>query len=268
MENILLRNDAPLTPEQWQIIDNTVSEVVGRMLVGRRMLDLYGPLGFGAYTVPLYTYSGTDGQQPVRAKISRQLPMSTLKKEFVITVKDLELMNAGQPFDTAPVAAAATQIALTEDKLIFNGDPSEGVEGLLNASGRQTLKLGDWEQEGQALADISNATAQLVSKGFYPPYFVALHPMLRAKLQRVYGKRGMLESELLERQATGGMFASPVLPQDTVLVIAAQSQYVDLTVGLDIAAGFVETADLEHTFRLMETLALRIKEPGAICTLE
>lgn len=267
MENILLRGDAPFSPEQWQIVDGMVGEVVGRILVGRRILDLYGPLGFGAYTVPLYTYSGTNGE-PVRAKISRQLPMSTLMKEFVVTVKDLELMNAGQPFDTAPVAAAATQIALTEDALIFNGDEAEGVEGLLTAAGRQTLALGDWEQEGQPLADISSATAQLISQGYYPPYFVAMHPMLHAKLQRVYGKRGILEIELLERQATGGILASPSIPQDKVLVVAAQGQYLDLAVGLDIATGFVETADLEHRFRLMETLALRIKQPGAICTLE
>ncbi|MBN1877266.1 MAG: bacteriocin family protein [Anaerolineae bacterium] len=267
MENILLRNDAPLTAEQWQIIDKAVSESVGRILVGRRILDLYGPLGFGAYTVPLYTYSGANGEA-VRAKIARQLSMITLMKEFFITFKDLELMNAGQPFDIAPVVACATQMAIAEDKLIFNGDAAEGAEGLLNATGRQVLGLGDWSQEGQALTDVSAATAKLISEGFYPPYFVVMHPMLQASLQRVYGRRGVLEIELVARQATGGVFASPAVPQDKILIIAAQPQYVDLAIGMDIATAFVETADLEHRFRLMETVALRVKQPGAICTLE
>ena len=267
MENILMRSDAPLTDAQWQLIDATVSEVIGRVVVGRRILDLYGPLGFGAYTVPLYTYSGADGE-PVRAKVTQQLTMNTLTKDFIITAKDLELMNTGQPFDTAPVAAAVTQLALVEDKLIFSGDADEGVEGLLNVTGRQTLPLGDWGEEGQALADISAATATLVSAGFYPPYFVAMHPALYTKLQRVYGRRGILEIELVEKQATGGVFASPSIPQDKVLIIAAQPQYVDLAVGLDIATGFVETVSLEHRFSIMETLALRVKQPGAICTLE
>lgn len=267
MENILLRNESPLTAEQWQLIDKTVSETVARILVGRRLLDLYGPLGFGAYTVPLYTYVGKDSE-PVRAKIVRQLPMSTQMKSFAVSVKDLELMNSGQPFDCAPAAAAATQMAFAEDRLIFNGDEEEGAEGLLNAKGRLTMPLGDWEKEGQALSDISAATATLISKGFYPPYFVVMHPLLHAKLQRVYGKRGILEIELLEKQATGGVFASPAVPENKVLVIAAQSQYVDLAVGLDIATGFVETVDLVHYFRLMATTALRIKQPGAICTLE
>lgn len=266
MENILMRSDAPFTDAQWQLIDTTVSEVIGRVVVGRRILDLYGPLGFGAYTVPLYTYKSADGE-PVRAKIARQLTLNTLMKEFIITAKDLELMNEGQPFDTAPVAAAATQLALAEDKLIFNGDADEGVEGLLNVTGRLTLPLGDWNEDGQALADVSAATAKLVSEGFYPPYFVAMHPLLYTKLQRVYGRRGILEVELLEKQATGGVFASPSVPQNKVLIIAAQPQYVDLAVGLDIATGFVETVSLEHRFSIMETLALRVKQPGAICTL-
>ena len=97
---------------------------------------------------------------------------------------------------------------------------------------------------------------------------LAMHPLLYAKLQRVYGRRGILEVELLERQAAGGVFSSPALPQDKVLVIAAQAQYVDLAVGLDIATAFVETNNLEHHFRIMETLALRIKQPSAVCTLE
>lgn len=267
MENILMRHDAPLTPEQWRLIDATVNEVVNRMVVGRQILDLYGPLGFGAYTVPLYTYSSPEAE-PVRATVSRQLPLSTLMKDFIITAKDLELMNTGQPFDTAPIAAAATQVALAEDKLIFDGNTDEGVPGLFTAAGRQTLALGDWNKEGQALADVASATAMLISAGFYPPYAVAMHPLLHAKLQRVYGKRGILESELLEQQATAGIFASPAVAEDKVLIIAAQVQYVDLAVGLDIATGFVETTNLEHHFRIMETLALRIKQPGAICTLE
>ena len=267
MENILLRNEAPLTPEQWQLIDTTVGETVGRILVGRRILDLYGPLGFGAYTVPLYTYAGEEGE-PIRAKIVRQLSMSTLMKSFVIAAKDLELMNAGQPFDTAPMAAAAAQMALAEDALIFNGDADADAEGLLNVDGRLVLQRNDWDEEGRALSDVTAATAALISQGFYPPYSVAMHPLLHAKLQRVYGRRGILEVELLERQATGGVFSSPSLPQDKVLVIAAQSQYVDLAIGLDIVTAFVETNNLEHHFRIMETLALRIKQPGAVCTLE
>lgn len=267
MESILMRGDSPLTPEQWQLVDSTVSQAVQRILVGRRVLDLYGPLGFGAYTVPLYTYPG-GGENPVRAKMVRQLPIATLMQEFIITVKDLELMNAGQPFDIAPIAAAATQAALAEDRLILYGDEEEGTVGLLNAKGRHTLPLGDWTQEGVALADVGKATAALIGENFYGTYAVILHPARFAQVQRVVGKRGLMEIDMLEKQATGGVFVSPIMPADKVLMVTTQPQYMDLAVGLDLAAGYIETVNLEHRFRLMETLALRVKQAGAICTLE
>ena len=267
MENILMRGDSPLTPEQWQLVDATVSQVAQRILVGRRVLDLYGPLGFGAYTVPLYTYPG-GGEGPVRAKMVRQLPMTTLMQEFIITVKDLELMNSGQPFDIAPIAAAATQAALAEDRRILFGDAEEDAPGLLNAEGRHILPLSDWAEEGAALADVGKAIAALIGENFYGAYAVILHPARFSQAQRVVGRRGVMEIDLLEKQATGGIFISPAMPLNTVLIVTAQPQYVDLAVGLDLAAGYIETVDLEHRFRLMETLALRIKQAGAICTLE
>ncbi len=264
-DQVLMREDAPLSSEQWSLVDQMVSKVANRILVGRRLLDLYGPLGFGAYTVPLYTYGGDDA---VRAKIAKQLPLVTLTQDFAISVKDLELMNGGQPFDTAPVAAAAARSARAEDNLIFNGDKKEGVEGLLSVKGHSTLKLSDWESEGGALQDVAAATAHLTAQQFYGPYFVVVHPMRHAKLQRVYGRRGVLEINLLEKQASGGVFASPVMPEDKVLVVTAQPQYMDLAVGLDLSVAFVETANMEHLFRLIETVALRIKQPDAICVLE
>ncbi|MBN1487612.1 MAG: bacteriocin family protein [Anaerolineae bacterium] len=265
VEHILMREDAPLSAAQWQLVDQNVANVAARVMVGRRVLDLYGPLGFGVYTVPLYTYGG---EESVRAKIVGQLSMQTLAKDFAISAKDLELMNSGQPFDVAPVSAVATRIARAEDQLIFNGDAEAGVDGLLTVKGRQTFSLGDWDEEGAALQEVSTAIAHLVSEGYYGPHYVIMHPLRYTKLQRVYGRRGVLEVDLLERQASGGILSTPTLPPDKVLVIAAQSQYVDLAVGLDLSVAFIETADMEHRFRLLETLSLRIKQPAAICTLE
>ncbi len=267
MEQVLMRDDAPLSPEQWALIDQTVQQVASRILVGRRCLNLYGPVGYGAYTVPLYTYSNKDGDA-IRAKLVRQLPMLTLEHDFMVSVRDLELFNQGQPFDTAPVAAAAANCAFAEDRLIFNGNNKEGVEGLLNAKGRLKLPLGDWSVEGQALSDVIAALAQLTAGGYYGPYALIINPLKMALVQRVYGRRGILESDLLKEQAQGGLLVTPVVPENKVVIVSAQPQYLDLAVGQDIVTAFIETANMEHRFRVMETLTLRIKQAGAICTLE
>jgi uncharacterized linocin/CFP29 family protein len=257
MEHILMREDAPLEFSQWELIDKTVQQVAGKILVGRRFLNLYGPVGFGAYTVPLYTYAvGED--DPVRANMTTQLPLALIKKDFVITAQDLELFNAGQPFDIAPVAAAAAFCAYAEDELVLGG--------LFAAEGLKS-ELGDWSSEGQALVDISKATSKLTAEGLYGPYAVVMNPLRYSLLQRVAGRRGILESELVAKVAEAGLYQSPSVPEDKVLVISPQPQYVDLAVGLDLVTGFLETADFEHHFRVMEKVALRVKDGRAICVL-
>jgi uncharacterized linocin/CFP29 family protein len=258
MEHVLMREDAPLEISQWELVDKTVQQVAGKILVGRRFLNLYGPVGFGAYTVPLYTYA-VGGDDPVRANMTTQLPLALLKKDFVITAQDLELFNAGQPFDIAPVAAAAAFCAYAEDELVF--------EGLFAAEGLKS-ELGDWSGEGQALVDISKATSKLTAEGRYGPYAVVMNPLRYSLLQRVAGRRGILESELVAKVAEAGLYQSPEVPEDKVLVISPQPQYVDLAIGQDLVTGFLETADFEHRFRVMEKIALRIKDAQAICVLE
>jgi uncharacterized linocin/CFP29 family protein len=259
MEQILMREAAPLEPSQWQAIDQTVKQVASAILVGRRFLSLYGPLGYGAYTVPLYTYVVKPGE-PVRAEPPEPLPLTEVAREFAIQMRDLAAFQAGQPFDVAPVAAAAALCAMDEDALIF--------KGLLGARNRLKAPLGDWSTEGQALADVSAAIARLFANHIYGPYTVVMHPNRYALLQRVYGRQGILEEELLEKRVRGGVFQSPMMPEDRVLVIAAQPPFMDLAVGQDMVTAYLESSAMEHRFRIFETIALRIKQPTAICTLE
>jgi uncharacterized linocin/CFP29 family protein len=267
MEHILMREAVPLSPSHWELIDKTVKEVASQILVGRKILQLYGPLGFGVYTVPLYSYKLAEGE-PIKAELSKHLPLVMICRDFAITSRDLDAFERGQPFDIGPIAAAAALCAAEEDELIFKGCEETGLEGLLNASGRQILPLGDWEKEGQALTDISKAVAKLTSSGFYGPYAVIMNPAAYALLQRVVGRQGLLEVELVKKVAEAGLFFTPAVPEDRVVVLSPKPVYMDLAIGQDMVTAYLESSNMEHKFRVFETVALRIKQPGAICTLE
>ena len=51
-------------------------------------------------------------------------------------------------------------------------------------------------------------------------------------------------------------------------MVCAEPQYMDLAVGKDIETGYLETTDFNHVFRIMETVALRIKQKDAIIVFE
>lgn len=265
MEHILMREASPLTPEQWAAIDTMVNRTAAAILTGRRIASLYGPLGFGAYVVPLYSYTHEGGA--IHARLQRQLPLTTIEHDFTITVRDLEQFNSGLPFDLTPAAAAAAACAYAEDKLILYGDAERGVDGLLTVKGTHKLALGNWDEPGAAVQAVGQAVAHLMAEGYFGPFAALLHPIRLVQLQRVYGGRGILESEILERQLGGGLYASPVMPMDQVLILSTQPHYLDIAMGQDLVTAYVETTNLEHRFRVLETLALRIKQPQAIVIL-
>ena len=65
--------------------------------------------------------------------------------------------------------------------------------------------------------------------------------------------------------ALGGLFRSPLLGKDQGLVVSLGAFNFDLVIGQDLIAAYAGNDGLDQTFKVMETLALRIKQPGAIC---
>jgi len=144
----------------------------------------------------------------------------------------------------AVAAAAAT--AQTEDRLIFDGQPSLALPGLRNVEGRQKLAMSDWDLEGRAFADVVEGVRVLTAGGFTGPYALIVSPRLYAKPEprlRQYGRAGTRADRELARR---GVFATGILPELTALLIDSGGQNMDLAVGLDLTVAYVETSNLNH----------------------
>lgn len=279
MTDYLLRDQAPLTDEQWERIDAVVEDTARRSLVGRRIIPLLGPLGSGIQVVPDDVFRDADvggvdllgegDSGAVHGGERRYLPVPLLYKDFWLHWRDLETSRQGSvPLDTGPAAAAATVVARTEDDVIFNGNPRLGYEGLLNAAGRGKLAIGDWNAMGKAFQDVVVATQHLTDAGFYGPYAVVVSPRLYAAMNRVYENTGVLELEQVQKLASSGVYRSAAVPDGRAVVIATGASNMDLVVAQDLVVAYVSTENLNHKFRVLESLVLRIKRPQSIVTLE
>ena len=60
MDKTKLFPDSPLSVAEWQELDETVFESVKKQLVGRRFIDIYGPLGEGVQSVTNDIYETTE----------------------------------------------------------------------------------------------------------------------------------------------------------------------------------------------------------------
>jgi uncharacterized linocin/CFP29 family protein len=288
MDTYLMRDQAPLTAEEWSRLDELTVQVARKMLVGRRFLPLTGPLGIGVQTVPVDTvawskgcvhYTGTDncdqgacecasGCEPVTVTGRAYLTLPLLHKDFALSWRDIATARqTGAPLDLFVAGGAAAAVALAEDELIFKGSASHGLPGLLTAAGTR-VALANWGKVEAAFKNVAQAREALVDKGFYGPYALALSPDLYAVVQRIMPNTGRLEAQFLADLATVGVFQAPAMPAKSALLVATGPENLDLVVAQDLAAAYLGPNGMDHPFRVLESLVLRVKQSGAICLLD
>jgi uncharacterized linocin/CFP29 family protein len=273
------RKAAPLTTEEWSRLDDAVVSTARQILTGRRVVEVLGPLGSGVYSVPYSIFAGKSAagidmvgdKEDFIVEASRRdmatLPM--LYKDFKVMWRDVEAdRHLGLPLDVSTASVAANFVAVQEDNLIFNGSKELGHAGLMTVKGRQTVTLTDWEQPGAALADVVKATGALAQAGHYGPYSLVVSPVLFGKMVRVLPNTGMLELDQVKALVSGGVYYSNVLSGAKAVLLATGSHNVSLAIGQDMVTAYLGPANMNHVFRVLETVALLVRRPEAICTLE
>lgn len=277
--DFLDRGSAPITEEEWRRIDEAVIETGRRMLVGRRILSILGPLGAGVYSLPYSVFSGKMqagvdmiGEKDdlvIAADRRATINLPILYKDFKIIWRDVEAdQHLGIPLDVSTAAVAASFVTSQEDNLIFNGNSELGHEGLFTASGRLTIPISSWDKSGNALADAVKATGALSAAGHYGPYAMVVSPVLFGSMVRVYGNTGILELDQVKALMGGGVHYSNVISGKKAVVVSLGPENLSLAVGQDMVTGYTGPVNMNHLFRVMETIALLIRRADAICTIE
>jgi uncharacterized linocin/CFP29 family protein len=257
----LARDDAPFESAVWELLDSTMQQVARSQLVGRRILDIEGPYGLGLKAVPL-----ADGETESGLIASPVLPVFFVHKPFTLGTRDIAgYERDGLALDTGPLAEATVECARLEDDLIFHGAPN--VPGLLPAEGSSRMDLSSWEETGTAANDVIQAITHLDDAGFHGPYSLALAPQRYNLLLRLYPRGNQTELEHLRTMVTEGIYKAPILESGGVL-LAANARCASIVLGQDMNVGYIGPAGSRQEFSISESLAVRIRQPGAICMLK
>lgn len=274
--DVLNRSEAPIEEQEWDDVMQRVTVVARRQLVARRFLNLYGPLGAGEQMVQVDRTPSWDlGQVSMQANQEDDVPterlyqrIPVLFKDFILDWRDLDgAREQGRKLDWSKAEAAASFVALAEDHMILHGVPHQHLDGLLTVEGRHVLPSSGWDEPGSGFLDVTRAVSHLAAAGFMPPFTVVAGVTVFAAWHRLYGNSGVLEVEQIQKLVQGGVYQSPLVPDDSVLVVDAGPENMDLAVGMDMNVAYVESTKMNHVFRVLETLSLRIKRTGAICQI-
>ena len=268
----LPREDAPISERVWEMIDSAVLNAAKSQLAGRRVLEITGPYGLG--------YRGVDqgeqaaGMEATWSEATAALssaaiqPVPMLSAEFMIPIRDVASAEEhGTRLELSPAVNAALATARLEDKLIFEGNKSLGIPGLLNVAGAAKVKLGNWGEVGKAIDDLVAAVNALSEAGFAGPYAAALAPSLYNALYLRYPDSDLLQMEQAQEIVTGGI-AKAVSLKTGGVVLATGRYFATIVMGQDMTPAFVGPSGTNYEFVVLESLTPRIIIPQTICVLE
>jgi uncharacterized linocin/CFP29 family protein len=270
--NYLSREGSPVSKELWEQIDSAVVVVARSALTGRRFLHIFGPLGIGVESIHIDDADAVaeickDGLITTKGRKYVEIP--TIFDDFTLIAKDLEnSQKSGYPVDLSRAMASAEVCALKEDRIIFFGNEENGYEGLLTAPEINKIVRNDWTTGENVFSDIASAIELLTTKGIYGTYALSVSPDLYMQMQRLQDGTGLLEIDRISKLLDGHVFKTPVLGKEKAVLVCPEARNMDLVIGQDLATAYLEQKELNHNFRVLETVLLRIKRKQAIVVFE
>ena len=129
--NNLHRELAPISSGAWAQIEEEASRTLKRYLAARRVVDVQGPKGFefSAVGTGHLQQIATPGdgiqsaQREAKALVELRIP-------FVLTRQAIDDVERGAlDSDWSPLKDAARKIAFAEDRAVFEGYASAGIQG-------------------------------------------------------------------------------------------------------------------------------------------
>jgi uncharacterized linocin/CFP29 family protein len=263
------RDEAPFGQEIWDQIDRVAAAAASEVRAGRRVLEVVGPLGFGARAGVAEDAPAVEDETIAGAHVHvprvRGLPV--LHRVFALGARTVEAFEArAEPLVLEEAADAARQIARAEERLVFEGHAAAGVRGLVAHEGAIELAAGDWADPARAADELLGALAQLDRAGRHGPYAAAVSPARYYALLRPHAGGALTPLAQLAPAFEAGIHKAPALADGAVVVMRSASG-PRVVVGQDLTAAYDGREGIFHRISLVESVTLLPGIAGSVAVL-
>ncbi len=264
--NDLARELAPISTEAWEAIQQEAKRTLETYLAGRKLVDFSGPKGWTFSAVSMGRAKRLE-QAPwdgVDARLRVVQPLVELRAAFELDRTELDAIDRGAPNpELGPVIEAARRLALAEDRLIFEGYPAGGIQGLAAGAPRKVTVAGGGED---ILRAVSDALEMLREAGVSGPYALALGPRWYTGLAKIPGAGRYPLLEFVRRLIEGPIVWAPELAGG--VMVSQRGGDFELVVGRDISIGYLAHDTERVRLYLEESLTFRALTPDAAVSLD
>lgn len=264
--DILRRSTVMVSSEAWHEMDEQAKRVLESHLSARKFIDVIGPKGWdyaahpcGRLDIPHETSEGN-----VAYGIHQVLPLVESRVTFDLDLWELDNITRGlKNPDLSPLDEAARRIAAFEEKAVYEGLPSAGIEGLWETAKDRTLKIRDTSSARGVMEVISSGIYRFQQDAIEGPYALVASPTLWKSLYSLSECYPLFKNvkEVLE-----GPIILSTHEKESFLV-SMRGGDMELVVGQDLSLGFIGNDSRKGTFFLTESFTFRVINSEAIIPL-
>ncbi|MFG2820094.1 family 1 encapsulin nanocompartment shell protein [Kitasatospora sp. NPDC048365] len=259
MDN-LHRKLAPISAAAWQELEDEVRSTFTLHLAGRRVVDLDGPHGSA------FAAAGTGHLRPagrpapgVSARVHQVRAAMELRHPFTLSREAIDSVERGSgDSDWQPAKDAARAMALTEDRIVFEGWVEAGIEGLRAGSSAEPLPLpADVTEYPDA---VSRALTTLRLADVDGPYALLLGAEAYTAVNET-SDHGYPVRQHIARVLDGPIIWAPALEGGCVL--STRGGDFTLHLGQDLSIGYLSHDAETVSLYLQESVTFSLLSPEA-----
>ena len=264
--NHLDRHLAPLSAAAWEAVEDAVKRHMSTYLVARRLVDFEGPHGWDYTSTTLGRTSPVklNGDGGVDARQRRVVAVVELRAAFKVSRAELEHAERGaEDLDLTDLDRAAREIALVENRAVFQGISDTGIEGIGSASPHDAIPLGDdYESYPKVVAAAVN---RLRLAGVAGPYSLALGPNAYTGVVETTEEGGLVVLDHLHQILGDSVVWAPGVVGGLVLSMRGGDFVID--VGQDLSIGYRSHDSDSVELYLEESFTFRVNDGAAAIVL-
>jgi uncharacterized linocin/CFP29 family protein len=262
--NNLHRELAPISDAAWAQIEEETSRTLKRHLAGRRVVDVRGPAGTSLSAVGTghlkEIAAQSEGivarQREVKALVELRIPFELERQ----AIDDVE--RGANDSDWQPAKDAARQLALAEDRAMFDGYDAAGIVGIRQGTSNPKMTLpSDVREYPDAIAQ---GLSQLRLVGVNGPYSVLLGADAYTALAET-SDHGYPVLEHVKRLVDDKIIWAPAI--QGAFVVTTRGGDFELHIGQDVSIGYLKHSDASVRLYLQETFTFLLLTAEAAVAL-
>ncbi|MGV9826073.1 MULTISPECIES: family 1 encapsulin nanocompartment shell protein [unclassified Gordonia (in: high G+C Gram-positive bacteria)] len=233
--NNLHRELAPISASAWDAIEEEATRSFKRNIAGRRLVDVKGPLGLETSSVTRGHRAKIDSPADGIIAFQRTVaPLVELKVPFTVTRDAIDDVDRGaEDSDWDPVVEGARQLALAEDRAIFEGYTAAGISGIRSEITASPITLPEDVRDYPEAFSLALSTLKLAS--IDGPYSIALSADVY-NLVNETSNHGYPIRQHIQRLIDGEIVWAPAI--SGAFVLSTRGGDFELTIGQDVSIGY------------------------------